>query len=249
MLQNLLHGDGLAQIEARRLGAPQGGHDPTAAQCRADVMAQGADIGALGAADPQQKVMLSGLLQHLQTKNGHRPGLALHGLALSGQLIEFFAVPLQGGVHGGHLQNIPGELGQHFLQLRQPRRHRVLLQHRARHVLGVGDLAEMQGGDVLLFPVLGKLHRPGGPAYKHRQHPGGQGIQSAGVAHPALPHDPAQLGAHIHAGPVLGFVHNDNAAGHSYAPSRPWTARMAANTLALASCSSTSNMLAPAAAA
>ena len=60
----------------------------------------------------------------------------------------------------------------------------MLLQHPAGGVLGVGDGTQPQSGQVLLIPLASKLHRPGSPAYKYRQHAGSHGIQGPGVADP-----------------------------------------------------------------
>ena len=117
---------------------------------------------------------------------GDVPGGPLHLSALSGQLIELLSLDLDGGVHGGNLLNVPPEGLQSGLQRLQSDVHWVGLQHRAGGVLGVGDLAQAQAGQVLLFTLAGKLYRPGGPAHKHREHPGGHGVQGARVADASL---------------------------------------------------------------
>ncbi len=114
-LHDFLQRHRLSQGKACRLGAPEGGHHPAAAQGLADVVAQRPDVGALGAADAEGILRIADLLQHLQGENGDGPGLALHRPPLPGQVAELLAVHLQGGVHGGHLQNLPPELGQHSL--------------------------------------------------------------------------------------------------------------------------------------
>ena len=146
--------------------------------------------------------------------DGHGPGGPLHLSPLPGQLIELLAVDLNGGIHGGHLENVPGELGQHRLHLLGRYLHRVLLQSVAAGVLGVGDDPQLQPCHILLVPPLGKFHRPGGPAHKHGEDSGGHGVQGPGVSNPPLSQHPPQLGAHIHGCPVLGLVNDDNSVGH-----------------------------------
>ena len=57
MGQDLLQREGLLQGEAGGHGAPQGEHGPAAAQGLADVVTEGADIGALGAAHTEQEAV------------------------------------------------------------------------------------------------------------------------------------------------------------------------------------------------
>ena len=94
-------------------GAPQGGHGAAAAQSRADIVTNGAHIGALGAQDAQEIFSFSRLLQKLQLVDGDGAALALHLLSLPGQLVEFFAADLNGGEHGWDLLNVAGEPGQY----------------------------------------------------------------------------------------------------------------------------------------
>ena len=208
MLQDLRQGVGLRQGKPGGHGAPQGEHGPAAAQSPANVVAQGAHIGALGAPHPDKKVGAAHLLLHRQGVDGDVPGRPLHLSALPGQLVELLSLDLDGGVHGGDLLNVPPEGFQGCLQRLQSDVCGVGLQHRAGGVLGVGDLAQTQAGQVLLLPLAGELHRPGGPAHKHREHPGGHGVQSTRVADAPLAQHPPQLGAHIHTGPILGFIDN-----------------------------------------
>ena len=49
--EDVLHGVGLAEVIAACAGAPQAVHGRAAAEALAQVMADGADVGALGAAD------------------------------------------------------------------------------------------------------------------------------------------------------------------------------------------------------
>ena len=82
------------------------------------------------------------------------------------------------------------------------------LQHLAGGVLGVGDQAQLKTGHILLLPLAGEGHRPGGPAQEHGKHPGGHGVQGAGVAHPLFVKDAPQLGAHVHRRPAGGLVND-----------------------------------------
>ena len=141
-------------------------------------------------------------------------GGALHLAALPGQLIELLALDLDGGVHGGDLLDGAPEAGQDSLQLPGGHRGGSLLQHRAGGVLGVGDQTQTQPGQIFLLPLRGELNRPGGPPHKDGQYAGGHGVQGAGVPDPPLTQAAAQPGAHIHAGPVLGFVNDQDSVRH-----------------------------------
>ena len=88
--------------------------------------------------------------------------------------------------------------------------HFPLFQNGAGDILGVGRKAQAQGGLIGFFGVFKKFHPPGGPAHEHRQHAGGHGVQGAAVADAAGIEHPAQPGGHILAGPVLGFIDNDD---------------------------------------
>ena len=92
--------------------------------------------------------------------------------------------------------------------------HRVGIQGLAGDVLGVGGAAQPQPGDILLLPVLGEGHRPGGLSHKHRQDAGGHGIQGPGMAHLLGFQNAPQLRADIHRCPAGGLVDDDDSVCH-----------------------------------
>ena len=177
-------------------------------------MAQGADVGTLGAPDAQSVVPGAGLVQQLQLINGDGPGRALDLPAPAGDLVELLAADLHGGIHGGHLLYLAGEPGQQVQQVLPAGEHRVGVQGLAGDVLGVGGAAQPQPGDILLLPVLGEGHRPGGLSHKHRQDAGGHGIQGPGMAHLLGFQNAPQLRADIHRCPAGGLVDDDDSVCH-----------------------------------
>ena len=143
--------------------------------------------------------------------NGDGTGLTLHFPALAGQVVELLAVYLDGGVHGGNLENVAPEFGQDSQQVFFCQMHFALGNGLAGDVLGVGGQSEADGGLVDLLRVLEKFHAPGGTAHKDRQNAGGHGVQGAAVADAAGVEDPPQAGDHVVAGPLLGLVDDDDA--------------------------------------
>ena len=105
-------------------------------------MAEGTHIGPLGAAHPQQELVRAQLVLQLQGVDGHRAGGALHLPALPGQVIELLSVDLDGGVHGGHLLDVPPELGQNGQQILRRADEGGLPDDLSGDVLGVGDNAQ-----------------------------------------------------------------------------------------------------------
>ena len=202
-------------------GTPQGFHAAAAAQRLADVLAEGADIGALGAVHPQLQAAILHA-QVFQRVDGDGAGLPLHGFAPARQVAELLAVHLQGGIHGRDLQDVAPEGLQGGLDLFAVQRHRVSFQHRAGDVLGIGDKPGAQQGDVFLPGVLEELHPPGGSAHKHGQHPGGHGVEGAAVADPASAVHPAQPGGHILARPAPGLVDDYNSV-HFFSCEKRWS--------------------------
>ena len=104
-------------------------------------MAEGTDIGALGADAADQVIRFIHLLQRLQLVDGDRAGLTLHGLSLAGQVVELLTVDFNGGVHGRDLLDIPQESRHGLLHIGGGNRYRVGLQGLAAGILGVGDKA------------------------------------------------------------------------------------------------------------
>lgn len=85
--QNLLHGKGPADAEDPGPGAPQGAHTAAAAEALSEIVADRADIGTLGAEDPEHSpVPVTGNQFQLLQLDG--AGLSFHLFALAGQLVE-----------------------------------------------------------------------------------------------------------------------------------------------------------------
>ena len=132
-----------------------------------------------------------------------------------GQFVQLLPVDLDGGVHGRHLHQLPGEPGQQRLQLLPGHGDGILRQHLTGGVLRVGDAAQTQPGYILLAAGLGKGHGAGGLPHEYRQHAGGHGVQRPGVTHLFCFQDAPQLAAYVHAGPSGGLVDDDDTVCHS----------------------------------
>ena len=123
-------------------GAAQRAHGALLAHGGGDILQQRADIGALGALHIQHILIFcrAAAVGDAVDLNGAR--LALHGHALTGQLIQRLTVQLDGRVHGRHLHLRADELWQHGQQFPFARRDRSRFQHSAGHIAGVGARAQ-----------------------------------------------------------------------------------------------------------
>ena len=215
-LEHLLQRQGVLQLEPGRHGPAQAAHAAPAPQCPANIMTQGAHIGPLGTPDPQGVIRRPRLLFQRQAVDGDGPGLPLHLLALSGQLIELLSSHLDGGVHGGDLQDLSPERPQCLPPAppgsRRPGRSASTC---AGGVLGVGRPR----------PAAARLHIPfsdseaNSTARVARPTNTGSTPVAMGSSVPAWPTRlswkmPSQLGAHVHTGPILGLVDDDDAVSH-----------------------------------
>ena len=202
-------GVGLGVDACRR--PAQSAHGALLAHRSSDVLQQGTDIGALGAADREDVLVLrrAAAVPDVQYLDG--AGLPLHGHALAGQLIEGLAVELDCRIHGRRLHLRAEEPGQHRQQLGLPRRHRGRFQHGAGDVAGVGAQPQLQPGAVGLGVVELKVHSLAGPAAEHRQNAGGHGVQRTAVAQLAGAEDAAQLGDDVKAGPLHRLIYDKDA--------------------------------------
>ena len=142
--------------------------------------------------------------------NGNGAGGSLHFLALASQIAKLLTVYFDGRVHRGNLLNLTPELGQNCQNIFFCDGDRLFFQDFTGDVLGVGGDAQVQDSLVGLVCMFKELHTPGGSAHKHRQNTGGHRVESAAVTDaPGLENAP-QLGGHILACPILGFINNDN---------------------------------------
>ena len=128
-------------VHARR-GAAQCAHGALLAHGGGNVFQQCADIGALGARYIQHILIFGRAAAVGDAVNFNGACLALHGHALTGQLIQRLTVQLDGRVHGRHLHLRANELRQHGQQFPFARRDRSRFQHSAGHIAGVGARAQ-----------------------------------------------------------------------------------------------------------
>jgi hypothetical protein len=100
----------MGHIQTAAVGAAQPGQVGTATQRLADVLGQGADVGALAAAHRQlQGAGRSIPAQDVDGVNAHLARLTFHLDPGAGVFVQRLAVLLQGGVHRRHLGDQAGE--------------------------------------------------------------------------------------------------------------------------------------------
>ena len=95
-------GEGIGDMEIPAGGSAKGRHDSTAAELVSNIRAKCTDISAFGAVDAERGI---GEIDREELEGEHGDGawLALDGDALARQFVEWFAVLLDGGDHGGDL--------------------------------------------------------------------------------------------------------------------------------------------------
>ena len=188
-------------------GPAQRCHTAAAAQCLADILAEGADIGALGTAYPQVNAV-SFHTEQCQFVDGDRTGLPFDFPAFSCQIAKLLPIYLEGGVHWRDLQDLPAKTGKHFFQHGAGHERILFRQNRAGNILCVGGDSQPQHGFIGFFCMFKKLYSPGGASYKYRQDSGGHGVQCAAVADPpGLKHTP-QFCGHVLTGPALRLIYD-----------------------------------------
>ena len=126
-----------ARLDARRVETVLFDGSAAAAERRADIVAEGADIRPLRAADAQNIVPVR-LAEHGELLDRDRARLARDLAAAAGDLIELFAVDLERRIHRRHLHDIPAKLRQHRLKLCAADRTLRAAEHRAGRILRVG---------------------------------------------------------------------------------------------------------------
>ena len=128
-----------------------------AAELRADVVAERADVGALGAADGEARVGDAELVD-AEGEDVDEARLALDLLALASHLVEWDAVDLDRGDHRRNLEDVSGEVGGDQGLERFPRD--------AGGVAAGGDLAldvlRVRGGAEAERALVGLVARHGG---------------------------------------------------------------------------------------
>ena len=155
-----------------------------AAQCLADILGQGSDVGALAACHAQSDGKTGLILAQGQTEgvDGDVSGLAFKLDTGSGVLVERAPIFFQSTVHGRDLPQGPGEL---FYQSRQASRSHINRPDRDRLALGIPSAGfDTQARHRLIGFVCIKLQLAelGRRTKAQGQDAGGQRIKGAGVA-------------------------------------------------------------------
>jgi len=214
--------------------AAQGAHGALLAHGFGDFLQQHPDIGALGALYGQGILIFRRAALVPDVQNLDRPGLALHSLALTGQLIERLAVDLDRRVHGRGLHPGAEELRQNGQQLLLPCRYRGGLQHSAGHIPGIGALAQPEDSAVGLGVVELQINCLAGPAAEHRQNTGRHGVQRTAVAQFPGAQNAPELCNDIKAGPIGGLINNEDPLHHASSCGASRTASTSERTALLA---------------
>ncbi len=196
----------LSERKLPRAGAPQGAHAAAAAEGGADIVAERADIGALGAADAELNVARVVPTEALELVDRNAAGLSLHLTAAAGDLVELFSADLDRRIHGRQLVDLAAKACERGVQRGVGDVGIAPLQHGAGGILRVRRDAEAQPGEVFLLRSLGELHSARGAAEKHGEQPGRHRVERSGVTHALFVQRTAQLGADIHARPAGGLV-------------------------------------------
>ena len=215
--RHLLHGEGVLRPEAADFGAAQGGQMSAAAQSPAQIVSQGADIGALTAAHLQPSPGMGTVfrkIQQLYFVDHHGPGLGPDLFAAAHFFIERFAAALDGGHGRRGLHDAAAKAGQ---QLRDSLRRQggsvALPCSLALAVIAVGGNAKGHFSDIALFLPHDELGQAGGPAHGYGQHAGGRRVQGAAVADleavESRPQQAFQLRHHVVGAEAGGFVDVD----------------------------------------
>ena len=167
-------------------------HGSAASERSADIRTKGSDIGPLGAHNPHLHYRkLHG--KNLQLINHHRSWLSLHFLSFPGQLIEFPAVDLQGGIHGRHLLILSEKAfacPAHFLFTD---RYRTLRKHLSRGILGICLPAKQQFSYIFFCLIRQQFTELCSIAQTYRKNSGGRRIQCPRVTDFSLSADSPEL--------------------------------------------------------
>ena len=115
--------------------------------------------------------------------NRHAPWRTLYLFALSRQIIESFAMPLEGRVHGWNLFDLTAKSNQHFLDAVIGKfAHRATLQHFALSITGGRHHAELGLNSVTLVGVQEIGRNLGCFSHTNGQQSGSERIETAGMA-------------------------------------------------------------------
>ena len=179
---HFLQRQGVFQREHAGARALERSHMAAAAQIRADVVTERANVDALAAVHFQTVAAVAqrggeAHVVHAAGARGH-----FHALAAPRQLVQPLAAALDGRVHGRPLPYLADEAGQRGAHVRLGDVHAPRLHHRAGGVLRVGDDAQLQFGHVGLLLVDDVVKQPRGRAHAHGQNARGHGVERAAVA-------------------------------------------------------------------
>ena len=202
--------DRILDREAAGADPAKRGHTAAAAERRADIMAEGADIGAFGAADVQKDVVPfpaeePELMDHDPSR------LALQLAALAGDLIELFPMHLDRGIHGRDLPLLARKAAEHPLKRLVAHIDGTSFDHVAGRILRIGRQSQAERCEIALFIALGKGDRPCRASDKDDQKPGRHRVERPGMADAALVEDPLELDDDVVACPVLLLVDQQDA--------------------------------------
>ena len=188
----------------------------------AQIVADGANVGAAPAADGHQHAVVGHFAMEVDALHVYLAQGNLHTLAPAGALVHGHAILLDGAVHAGPLPDIADELP-------GGRLHRLIAgiafaggNDLAGGVLGIGGHAKGALGHVFLFLVHQIIEKPRSLAYHHRQHAGGFRVQRSGVADPLFPRQAANLRHHSGGGharrleDIQKSIHRSNLIGWFY---------------------------------
>ena len=179
---HFLQRQGVFQREHAGARAFERRHMAAAAQIRANVVAERADVDALAAVhfQPVAAVAQRGGEAHVVHTAGTRGHF--HALAAPRQFVQPLAAALDGRVHGRRLPYLTDKAGQCGAHVRLGDVHRPFFHHRAGGVLRVGDDAQLQFGHVGLLFVDDVVKQPRCRAHAHGQYARGHGVERAAVA-------------------------------------------------------------------
>ena len=180
----LFQRDGIAHMQTARFHAAQHGQMSAAAQCIANIFAQGADVGAFGTAHAQMQLgrfTIQLHVQQLQIVDHHLSRRAFYRFAVTGIFVQCLAIFFKGAVHGRHLSDGAGKVVQHLHHLPGRTAHRALLHHFAFGIGGGGVDPQAHDGFVGFVGFELQLAEFGGRAKAQGQHATGKRIERAGV--------------------------------------------------------------------
>ena len=168
------------QIEMRDRGAAQADQVRAAAERRADVFGERADVSALAAAHGDVHLVAGKGIQQ-QLVYHHAAQFAFYGFAFADVFVERLALVLERAVHRRELLDLAAKSGQHGIDFGLSDLDRMFGGDLAFGIAGGGGLTQAQQGAIGFVGIQQGIGKFGGFAEADRQQAGGQGIERAGV--------------------------------------------------------------------